>query len=107
MTASMNYGDGDKADSILYRTYYSLMMGDILYKIGYSPTKKNKDYLHDFRKRMFGYKTIAGLSHDQLSKFMFEVCVFWAAEFGIFVRTSARQPWNIEDLPLKEVKHLL
>jgi hypothetical protein len=95
------------ADPILYRTYYSLMMGDILLRLGVSPTKKAKDQLHDFHKRMFGYKTIAGQPHEAVSHFLFCVTVFWATEFGFFIRTNGRQPYDIESKPLSECWNLL
>jgi hypothetical protein len=90
------------ADPILFRLYWSLMMGDILFRLGFPPTKKNKDVLHDFHKRMFGYKTISGQPHEAVSHFLFEIVVFWASEFGFFIRTSKKQPYDIESLPLAE-----
>jgi len=65
----------DSADHILYRTYYALMMADILHHLGFDAT------------------------HEELSVFLFAVGVFWA-ERGIFVRSSGRQPWGIENMPL-------
>lgn len=89
------------ADPILYRTYYSIMMNSILEKLRYKPTINNKAILHRFHKRVLGYGSIAGVSHDRLSKFLLDVCVFWA-ERGIFVKTSGKQLKfkNIERLPL-------
>ena len=84
------------ADHLLYRTYYKLILGDILYHLGHEPTAKNKDILHKFHKRVLGYKTIAGLTQEQLSVFLFAVGVFWA-ERGIFVRTRKVQPIGIEN----------
>jgi hypothetical protein len=86
------------------------MLPDILTKIGAEITPKNKETLHDFHKRILGYETIAGQSHEFVSLFLFEVCVWWAVEKGIFVRTSRKQmdyPRNIEDCSFKEVKDLL
>jgi hypothetical protein len=83
------------------------MMGDILHKLGYSPTKKNKEILHDFHKRIFGYNTISGLSHEALSHFLFSITVFWASELGYFIRTSKRQPYDIESRKLSEIWDLL
>jgi hypothetical protein len=103
----MNSQVSDRANHILYKTYYSLMMGDILHKLGYSPTKKHKEILHDFHKRIFGYKTISGLSHEALSHFLFDVVVFWASEKGFFIRTKRNQPYDIENRPFSEVKDLL
>jgi len=103
----------DIADPHLYRTYWSLMLGDILVKLGeecdciFPPTKGNKEILHNFHKRILGYETIAGRSQEVVSRFIFEVCVFWATEYGFFIRTSGNQPENIADLPLSEIIHLL
>jgi hypothetical protein len=94
--------EAEIADPILYRLYFSLVLGDILFKLGYSPTKKNKELLHDFHKRIFGYKTISGQPHEAVSHFIFECCVFWASEFGFFIRTSKKQPYDIESLPLEQ-----
>jgi len=89
----------DSADHILYRTYYALMMADILHHLGFDATARNKATLHAFHKKMLGYKTISGATHEELSVFLFAVGVFWA-ERGIFVRSSGRQPWGIENMPL-------
>jgi len=95
------------ADPRLYRTYWKFVLGDILFKLGFEPTRDNKHILHDFHKRVLGYETIAGRSQEVVSRFIFEVCVFWAVEKGIFVRTSSKQPYDIEHRPLKEIIHLL
>ena len=99
----MNAFREDIADSILYRVYFSLMMKDILYEIGVDATKENKAILHEFHKRILNYKTIAGMSQQVVSEFLLEVTVFWATNFGIFVRTSKKQDKGIEWLPLKKV----
>ena len=96
----------DSADHILYRVYYSLMAGDILHHLGYDATAKNKEILHKFHKRVLGYKTISALTQEQLSVFLFSVCVFWA-ERGIFVRTNSRQPWGLQDMELAELWDVL
>ena len=95
------------ADPILYRTYFSLMMGDILHKLGVSPTLKNKERLHEFHKRILEVKSTAGMTHEQMSKFLFDVCVYWVTERGFFIRTNRYQPYDIEDRPLSTVWHLL
>jgi hypothetical protein len=92
----------DIADPILYRTYYSLVLRDILYHLGYDTTRRNKDILHDFHKRILGYNTIAGRTQEVVSRFIFEVGVFWA-ERGIFVRMNRKQEIGIEEKPLSEV----
>ena len=99
----MHLKNEDIADPILYRTYWSIMCEDILHKIGFDATKKNKEILHEFHKRILGYKTIAGRSQESVSKFLLEVTIFWGFEFGIFVRTSGKQFLGIEDKPLKDV----
>ena len=103
----MNSRDDDIADPILYRTYYSLMMGDILHQIGFDATKDNKAILHGFHKRILGYKTIAGRSHVAVEKFLMEVIAFWESEFGIFVRTNKKQELGIENKPLSELWEIL
>jgi hypothetical protein len=90
------------ADHILYRTYHALMMPDILHHLGFDATAKNKDILHKFHKHVLGYKSIAGLTQDQLSVFLFAVCVFWA-DRGIFVRTKRTQPWGIERMGFSDI----
>ena len=92
----------DIADPILYRLYWSLMTRDILYKLGYDTTKKNKEILHAFHKRILGYETIAGRSDEVVKRFLYEVAIFWA-ERGIFVRMNGRQEVGIEDRPLSEI----
>ena len=104
--------DIDPALQILYAVYWSLSLGDILYYLGeaegvaYPPTKENKSILHDFHKRVLKYDSIAGKSYEVVSRFIQEVCVYWA-EKGIFVRTSGRQPLGIENMDFDEIKHLL
>jgi len=78
------------------------MAEDILHHLGFDATVKNKEALHKFHKRVLGYKTIAGLTQEQLSVFLFAVCVFWA-ERGIFVRTNGRQPWGIERMGFSDI----
>lgn len=103
----------EPADPHLYRLYWKLMLEDILDKLGqetgciFPPTKENKLILHDFHKRILGYETIAGRSQEVVSRFLFEVGVFWSVEMGIFVRTSTIQPPDIENRPFSEIKHLL
>jgi hypothetical protein len=98
MTSSQN----DIADPILYRTYWSIMLRDILYHLGFDTTKKNKDILHEFHKRVLHYDTIAGRSQNIVSVFLLEVIIFWG-ERGIFVRTNRKQDLGIEEKPLAEV----
>jgi hypothetical protein len=79
------------------------MLSDICHKKGIDATKKNKEELHEFHKKVLGYETISGRSQDVVSRFLFEVTVFWSVEHGIFVRTSAAQPFDIERLPLSQL----
>ena len=74
-------------------------MADILHHLGFDATGRNKATLHAFHKRLLGYNTISGMKQEELSVFLFAVDVFWA-ERGIFVRSSGRQPWGIENMPL-------
>ena len=97
----------DIADPILYRVYWKLMLGDVLFKLGFDATKTNKQILHDFHKRVLGYETISGRSQEVVSRFLFEVSVFWSVEKGMFIRTSSKQPYDIEHRPLSEVWKLL
>ena len=92
----------EKADPILYRTYYSLMLRDILFYLGYDSTRQNKRILHEWHKRVLGFKSIAGGKDETVKQFLFEVGVFWA-ERGIFIRTNRKQPINILELPLKDI----
>jgi hypothetical protein len=86
----------------LYRTYWSLCLGDVLTKLGYPVNEANKKAVHDFHKRVLGYATISEQDEKVLSKFIQEVCLFWG-ERGIFVRTSGKQPKNIEWMALRDV----
>lgn len=102
----MNVPTHDIADPVLYRLYFSIMTTDILHKLGMDATQENKANLHEFHKRVLGYKTIAGQSHHIVSMFLFYVTLYWA-ERGIFVRTKENQPLDIEHRPLHDVWHLL
>ena len=78
------------------------MLRDILYHLGYDTSKKNKEILHAFHKRVLGYESIAGCHDSILKTFLFEVGVFWA-ERGIFVRTNSRQEIGIENEDLDKI----
>jgi hypothetical protein len=92
----------DIADPKLYRVYWRLCLTDILNFLGFPPTKVNKDLLHEFHKRVLCYDSTAGRSQEVVSRFIQDVCIFWA-EQGLFVRTSKKQPENIQWLGLGEV----
>jgi len=92
----MSYANEDIADPILYRTYYSLMMGDICRARGLPPTKYVKERLHEIHKKVLKYNTIAGRSQKTVGTFLFEVCALWAC-YGVFVRTRKDQPVGIEN----------
>ena len=94
--------NNDIADPVLYRLYWSIVLRDILYKLGYDTTKKNKEILHDFHKRALGYETIAGRSNEVVGRFIFEVCAEWAIQ-GIFVRNNRKQPLGIEDKEFSDI----
>jgi hypothetical protein len=94
------------ADPLLYRTYWTLCLGDILFYLGYEPTKEAKLLLHEFHKRVLGYDSTANRTQEVVSRFIQDVCIFWA-ERGIFVRTSGKQPMYIELMDFKDVKDLL
>ncbi len=90
-------------DPILYRLYWRLILPDILTKLQAEVTPKNKKTLHEFNKRVLGYKSIAGKSKEYLSNFIFDVAVWWAVEQGIFVRTNKKQPENTQELPFSHL----
>jgi hypothetical protein len=98
--------DQNKAESLLYRTYWKLCLEDILLHLGFEPTKEAKLLLHEFHKRILHCDSIANKSQEVVSFFIRDVTILWA-EMGIFVRTSGRQPFGIEMLDFNEVKHLL
>ena len=68
------------ADPILYRLYWGVQMPDILHKLGFDATEKNKKILHEFHKRVLNYKTIAGESRSIVSLFLFEVLLALGAD---------------------------
>jgi len=92
----------DIADPHLYRLYWKLCLSDILFHLGYEATKENKLMLHEFHKRVLGYKTTSKRSQEAVSAFIRDVTIFWA-ERGIFVRTSGRQPLWIEKMGLSDI----
>ena len=100
----MTYQDRDTV--ILYKVYWGLVCSDALHKLGFDATEENKKILHNHHKKMLGYKTIADLTFEALSMFIMLVSIYWA-ERGIFVRTSGRQPWGMEDMALKDLWDVL
>jgi hypothetical protein len=97
----------DIADPLLYRVYWRLCLSDILFHLGYESTPKNKELLHEFHKRVLGYDSTARRSQKAMSRFIQDVCIFWAVEKGIFVRTSKKQPLYIELMELSKIWNLL
>jgi hypothetical protein len=93
----------DICDPILYRLYFGLMAEDILFHLGFEPTAKNKEILHEFHKRVLGYSTISGRKEEVVSRFLQEVTIFWSVEKGIFVRTSRKQPLWIELMGFSDI----
>jgi hypothetical protein len=100
MTSSAQ--NNDPADHSLYRLYWRLCLSDILFHLGFEPTKEAKLLLHDFHKRVLGYETISGRTQEVVSRFIAEMTVFWA-ERGIFVRTSGKQPLYIEEMGFSDM----
>lgn len=97
----------DIADPHLYRLYWSLMLNDICHKQGIDATKANKEKIHEFHKQMFGLVSIAGRTQDVVSFFLYQVVVYWSVEHGIFIRTSSKQPFDIENRPLADLWNVL
>ena len=94
----------NKAGHILYKTYFGLCLKDILKGNGFKDreiTQEAKDLLHEFHKRILGYKTIADEDEEVVSTFIQKVCLLWA-ENGIFVRTSKKQPEMIQFMDLAD-----
>jgi len=98
--------ENKSADPILYRLYWRLCLTDILAFLGYPPTKEAKLAVHEFHKRVLGFESIAGKSQETVSRFIAEVVVLWA-EQGLFVRTSGRQPSDIQDMDLADCWNIL
>jgi len=88
--------------AFLYRLYWKLITEDILKKLGCGSSKEEKQILHSFHKRVLKYDSIAGKSANIISLFISEVILFWA-ERGIFVRSSSKQKWGMEDKPLSKL----
>lgn len=103
----MRSAGGDRANHMLYKVYWGLVLPDALHGLGMDATKDNKLWLHDEHKRVLGYESISGMTHEALSMFIFEVTVYHAVEHGIFVRTNKKQPIGIEHKNLHDVWHLL
>ena len=97
----------DIANPLLYRLYWKLCLEDILFHLGFEPTAKHKEILHDFHKRVLGYDSTSKRTQEVMSRFIMDVCIFWSVEKGIFVRNSGRQPRGIEMMELSEVWNLL
>ena len=102
----MKSSQENKAEHILYKVYWKLILSDILTKQGFPDTPEAKKILHDFHKRILGYKSIAEESEAVVSDFLSKVVLLWA-ENGIFVRTNRRQPYLIEKYDLADVWELL
>lgn len=86
----------------LIKLYWKLCLEDILFHLDQVISKEAKATLHNFHKRVLNYKSISGLSEEQMSEFLSEVILFWAHQ-GIFVRTSRKQPLYIEDMDLFDI----
>jgi hypothetical protein len=90
------------ADPIIYRLYWSIVCRDILNHLGYDSTRKNKNILHEFHKRVLGYETTAGQSQEIMSTFVAEVLLYWA-EKGWFIRNNRKQDLGIENEELSKI----
>ena len=102
----MKSTQNERAEHLLYKVYWKLVLSDILTKQGFEDTKEAKDLLHDFHKRVLGYPTISNESHEVVSLFIQKVVLFWG-ERGIFVRTSKKQPYLMEFMDLADCWDLL
>src|SRR5512133_114242 len=99
----------NKAEHILYRTYFGLCLYDILKAHGFKKhemTQELKDRLHELHKRILGYPTIENQSQEVVSTFIQKVTLLWA-EYGVFVRTSKKQPPLIQFMDLADCWTLL
>jgi hypothetical protein len=94
--------DDFKADPILYRLYYGLMLPDIAHRNGLDATPYVKARLHEIHKKYLNYPSTAGTTQGTMSKFLFEVCALWACH-GIFVRTKEDQPLDIERMAFTDI----
>lgn len=85
----------DIADPVLYRLYWGFMLNDLCRNLELPPTAYVKERLHEIHKKHLHYESIAGRSHDIVSRFLFEVCALWACH-GVFIRTHKDQPVGLE-----------
>ena len=92
----------DIADPFLYRVYFGLIMNDICRHKGLPATTYVKGRLHEIHKKALKYDSIAGQSEVLVKNFIFEVAALWAC-FGVFVRTSGKQPWGIENMNFSDI----
>ena len=90
------------AEPIVYRLYWSIILRDVLFYLGFDSTRKNKQIVHEFHKRVLGYETIAGQSKEIVSTFIPEVLLFWA-ERGVFIRSNRKQEIGMENQPLSQI----
>lgn len=102
----MKSSQSSKADHILYKVYWKLVLSDILTKQGFNDDAESKKILHEFHKRMLETKSIADETEEFVSEFISRVVLFWA-ERGVFVRTSKRQPKWIEWMDLADCWSIL
>ena len=86
----------------LYRTYWALVMSDACIQLEVAPTKENKRRLHEAHKKIYGCESTSGFNYEEISKFVNYITGWYAQELGITLRTSGKQPENLDDLPLSE-----
>jgi hypothetical protein len=92
----------DRELAKLYRTYWSLILCDILEKLGEAPTRENKLRLHEAHKKIYETDSISGRPFEYVSEFVFTIVAWYATEMGIFIRTSGKMPENIAEMDLKD-----
>ena len=93
----MSSPNEQKGNPVLWRLYWGFMLPDICHSKGLPPTAYVKERLHEIHKKHLKYPTTQGISHERMSKFLFEVCALWAC-YGVFVRTKESQPIGIEHM---------
>lgn len=86
----------------LYRIYWKLYLTDLAAKLGVVPTERVKKQLHKEFKDYLGYKSTSNMTADQMSLFLYEVLATAASEKGIYIRSSLKQPQEIQEMDLKD-----
>lgn len=92
----------ERASSKLYRVYWKLYLTDLCEKLDIYPSERMRRQLHKEFKEYLGYKSTAGMTEEQMSLFLYEVLAAAASELGIFIRSSLKQPKDIQEMPLQD-----